>query len=190
MKQLRWIAVFLLYILFSCFRPDDGLNPGLYEFTYVSTYGTGNKPTEGSWRKPHHLNHGDQVAYKVISDKLIYKGYNGENGIYKWQDTLMKVPKAQLSKFKPVQASILDFKLVGVYYPDRRFSDTFTVIYYSKKRNSILEQLHVYTLPRLEFMAIYMNTAHHPFYNIEKYFKMRDIKDSIYQAPKQKLEFH
>lgn len=193
MKLLSAITVTLtsVMLLACCYTRENqfsDLPSGLYEFHYVSFFIEGNKISDGNWKKPTHLNHNDQVTYKVVTDDLIYRGYNNKQGKLFWSDTLIRVPAKELLKYDPVPNKILDFNLVGVYYPDRRFTDTFAVLYYSKNRNSIIHQLHVYALHRMEHIAIYMNKPYHPFYDFDKYFKMPSKKDSVYNAPVQEMK--
>lgn len=160
---------------------------GLYEFTYLSTYMSGDKNIDGTWKHPKKLQGIKTVSYNFVNKNLIYKGVKNAKEIYVWSDTLIGVPKAELTKYAPVPLKILDYELVGVYYPDRRFTDTFRVLYYSQKRKSIIDQLHVYTLNRINYIVLYMNEASHPFYDINKYFKIPSAKDSMYIAPSQKI---
>lgn len=193
MKFISLSVAILFTTILSAFQlsksNDYTLAPGMYRFSFVSTHVAGDDLAKGSWKKPLILNHNDHVAYHVVNNELIYKGYSDRKGNIQWKDTLILVPTTRLKEYAPVSKKVLDFNLVGVYYADRRFTDTFTVLYYSKKRNSIIEQLHVYTLNRMNFIAIYMNQPFHPFYDLDKYFKMADSAE-IFHAPKQQIKFH
>lgn len=193
MKRIATITVILIgFTLLSFFYIKDSKNvlpPGLYEYVYVSHITEGQELSKSSWKSPFHLGQDKKVAYRVINDSLIYKGYTNKiKKIYEWDDTLTRVPTKELTKFRPVPYNKLDYKLVGVYYAFPWLTDTFVVLYYSKKRNSILDELHVYTLGRLSNIAVYMNKPSHPFYDLEKYFKISKESDTTFEAPIQQIK--
>lgn len=173
------------------YQPNSNeLKPGLYRYDYVSVYIQGNSVTHGDWRKPSKMKPLENVAFRIIDHNTIYKGYGNSKGAYRWGDTLIRVSDSALLAYRPVPTKVLDFDLVGVYYFDRRFTDSFSVIYYSKKRNSFIEQTHIYALNRIVSICMYMNEPYHPFYDIDKYFKIPKGKDTIYYGPTQKLKLN
>lgn len=93
MKLLSTITITLVFvILFAfCYTKENqfsSLPSGFYEFHYVSFFIEGDKISEGNWKKPTHLNHNDHVTYNVVSDDIIYRGYNNKQGKLIWSDTL------------------------------------------------------------------------------------------------------
>lgn len=165
----------------------NGIKPGLYEYSYISTHISDADVKEGSWLTPKKLRD-TNVTFKVVDRKTIYKGIRNPAGKYEWFETLRLVSESDLSKYKPVPKKILDFNLIGVYYFDKRYNDMFRVLYYSKSRNSFLDQLHVYALNRINYMSVHMNKPFHPFYDVHKYFSLPAKEDSIYIAPPQKIK--
>lgn len=142
------------------------------------------KPLHSSWAKPNAIGEKKGVAFRIISKDLIYRGsFNRAKGDYQWIDTLEAVPKTELQKYDPVPAKVLDYVLLGVYTFDKNFKDIYYVLYYSKKRHSMMQQMHSYEPNRIEDIMIYGNGQVNPFIDVNKYFKLRELKDSIYKIP-------
>ena len=180
---IYWITILYAFGALHTKNEHVVIKPGLYEYRYISMYFWG-KPPHSSWVKPRYLEDHERVAYRIINKGLIYKGYfNSASGKYRWGDTLTLVPKLELRFYDPVPSKVLDYELVGAYFFDKRFKDVFTVIYYSKKRNAVMEQFHAYELNRIEAITLYMNKQVNPLTEVSKYFKLRKPKDSIYKLP-------
>ncbi len=179
------VGTMLLVSSFNQPKANTAMPPGLYAFSYISNLGLLGEAKPLDWEKPRALDPQKCVRFEVVNDSLIYKHSYDSNGkkLEGKSSTARRTNPKIVAMFKPVPKNYLDYELVGVYSYDHMPTDMWEVLYYSKKRKSLMSVSHSFELNRIDYVILFLDHPHHPFKDFTKFFRVLAGDEAVYHYP-------